>query len=154
VKILQPKRDRLILEHRPWVTFAGIFVVVALLITWSFGRGLETGLVVSLGCAGYAWFASRRFEQLRVVFDAQAGRVDIHRRTGRDGASAASYALDEIGGVEAATTGEGKYTKYQLVLVIPAGPHAGRHPLNAFEIPDRNGPELAMAINSWLRHTQ
>ena len=154
MKFLQPKRNRLILEHRPWLTFVSSVVVVALLVIWSFGQGIEAGLVVSLGCAGYAWFASRRFEQLRVVFDADAGRVDIHRHTGRDGASAACYALDEIGGVEADTTGDGKYTKHQRVFVIPAGLRAGRHPLNAFEIPDRNSPELALAINSWHRHNQ
>ncbi len=154
MRLSRPRPDLLILEHGPWTTLVGIFVVVALLVVWSFSKGFEAGLVVSLGCAGYAWFASRRFERLRVVFDAGAGRVDIRRRTGRDGAGAASYALDEIGGVEAVTTGDGKYAKYQLVLVIPTGPHAGRHPLNAFDIPDRNGPELALAITSWLRQNQ
>lgn len=154
MKTSQPKPDLLILEHGPRTTLVGIFGVVVLLVIWSFSQSFETGLFVSLGCAGYAWFAARRLEQLRVVFDADAGRVDIRRRTERYGAGAASYGLDEIGEAEADISGSGKYEKYQLYPVIPTGPHAGGHPLNTFEIPDRNGPELALAINSWLRHNQ
>lgn len=154
MKIRQPKRERLIVEHGPWRTLLSVFAVIAGLIVYAFNQGLAAGLVVSLLGVGIAWQGARRLELTRVVFDADRRRVDIRRRTGQYGSGAASYALDEVGGVEAVTAGEGIYAKYQLVLVIPNGPHAGRHPLNQFEIPGHNGRDLAVSINSWLKHNQ
>jgi len=154
MRISQPKPTLLILEHGPWRNLFAIFAIVVALVLWAFAKGLATGLVVSLLCIGFAWLGARRFEQVRVVFDRTSGRVDIQRRTSRYGSGAAAYDLDEIGHVETEVSGSGKHKMYQLVLVIPTGPHAGRHPLSVFEIQDKRTPELATAINYWLKKKQ
>lgn len=150
----QPGRGRLILEHKPWNTFLTVFVASALCLAVGFRHG-PTGALVASGLA--AWLArrgARPFEYLRAVFGAEADRVSIGRRTGRHDATASSHALAETGSADAPVTGTPKHPIVRLALLIPEGPHAGQHPLNLFAIPGRGGPDLALAVNSWLKHNR
>lgn len=139
----------LILEHRPCRNLLTVFVSIALCLAFGTRAGPIGALLASGLSAWLAWRGARHFEDLRVVFDAKAARVDIHRRTGRHGATVIACALGEIGSVEARVTASSRTSTFQLALPIPEGPHAGQHPLNLFPIVGGDGPDPVLAAKSW-----
>lgn len=128
----QPSPKRLIPDHRRRRKVLPLSVPSVPFIACGSLPGRMVGPDTSMVAAGIARQVARHFEAFRMAVDAQAGRVDDHRRTGTHGGT--------------------RRPVFRRARQIPEGAYADPHALNPFDIPGRVAADLARAENPWLNN--
>lgn len=158
MKVLTDTPDLLIVEDRPvliavlLIVFTLIFVGVGLALLMA---GEWFGLLFALGGGGAGFVAFWGFvRRVQVVFHRPERYVEFRRRNMFNDSSV-RHGLEEIerAEVEETYTSEGSHA-YRVVLVVPQGQSAGRHPITVAYSSGTAHLRVAEAINSWLERAR
>lgn len=154
MKILSDTPDLLIVEDRPVLLALALIGFILAFVAAGLGivlAGEWWGLLLALGGGGMGLVAFWAFvRRVQVVFHRPEAYVELRRRN-LFGGSRVRHALAEIDRAEIEEShSSDSGTTYRIVLVIPSGQSAGRHPVTLAFSSGRGHHRAAKAINAWL----
>lgn len=154
MKLVTDTPDLLIVEDRPILLALGLIVFILAFV----GAGLAItlagewwGLLFALFGGGMGFVAFWAFvRRVQLVLHRPEGYAELRRRN-LFGGTRVRHLLTEIDRAEIEESrSSDSGTTYRVVLVIPAGQSAGRHPVTLAYSSGRGHHRAAEAINAWL----
>lgn len=157
MKVITNTPDLLVVEDRP--VLIALLLIGFILVFLAVGLGLLLagewlGLVFALGGGGAGFLAFWGFvRRVQVVFHRPGAYVEFRRRNIFRGARV-RHALGEINRAEVEENRSSDGATYRVVLVVPEGQSAGRHPVTLAYSSGRSHARAAEAINTWLEQAR